>query len=608
MRDWAMKIIRVMRVSQARHLGVMLGLYLLASTTVVMQIDDYRGENPMLKKLLLPLVAAEMVLSLASCGGGSTSVAALTPASAAPAPQSAPLSAQDALATQTPIKHLVVIYGENISFDHYFGTYPTATNPAGEPKFTALANTPSVNGLSQALLTANPNSTNAANGAGAANPFRLDRSQAGTSDQNHNYTPEQQAVDNGAMDLFPKYTGTAGNGGSGAFNTKGLVMGYFDGNTVTALWNYAQHFAISDNAFADQYGPSTPGALNLVSGQTNGMVIGANTANSTSFFVSDTQGGYTLVNDADPTGDACASTSKNVHMTGKNIGDLLNAKGITWGWFEGGFNLQTVNANGSTGCSRNTTSPILNASTNDYIPHHQPFQYYASTANPNHLRPSSTAAIGSSVVTGGKSADPANHQYDLDDFFTALSAGNFPSISFLKASGYQDGHAGYSDPLDEQANIVKIVNFVQSQPDWSNTAIIIAYDDSDGWYDHLMTAITNGSFDATSDQVTAPGACGVAGTTKVQGGVAGTGPVNGRCGPGMRQPFVLISPLAKGNYVDHTLVTQASVVRFIEDNWLAGERLGGGSFDATTGVINGMFNFQGPPLPRLYLLETTGEP
>src|SRR5580698_8371997 len=83
--------------------------------------------------------------------------------------------------TATPIKHIVIIFGENRSFDHYFGTYPNALNPAGEPQFHAAPGTPTVNGLSTALLTNNPN-LNPANGSGAANPFRLDRSQANTQD------------------------------------------------------------------------------------------------------------------------------------------------------------------------------------------------------------------------------------------------------------------------------------------------------------------------------------------------------------------------------------------------------------------------------------------
>src|ERR1700729_2849200 len=96
----------------------------------------------------------------------------------------APLAASaqdDYTPTATPIKHVVVIFGENISFDHYWGTYPYAKNPAGEPEFHAAPGTPSVNGLNNGLLTANPNFLNTTlNGTGAANPFRLDRAQAAT--------------------------------------------------------------------------------------------------------------------------------------------------------------------------------------------------------------------------------------------------------------------------------------------------------------------------------------------------------------------------------------------------------------------------------------------
>src|SRR5579872_67634 len=176
------------------------------------------------------------------------------------------------LKTATPIKHLVVIFGENRSFDHYFGTYPNAANPQGEIPFVAKQGTPATNNYlaNPLLLTNNPN-LNPANGAGATNPFRLDRTQANTKSQNHAYTPEQEAYDNGNADLFPKFTGRGTPGGVGAFGTTGQVMGYFDGNTVTALWNYAQHFAMNDNAYTDTYGPSSPGALEVVSGQTNGM-------------------------------------------------------------------------------------------------------------------------------------------------------------------------------------------------------------------------------------------------------------------------------------------------------------------------------------------------
>ena len=503
----------------------------------------------------------------------------------------------NSLKTKYPIKHLVVIFNENISFDHYFGTYPNALNPEGEPLFEpAKATQRDINNLlsSPTLLDANPN-LNPANGAGATNPFRLDRTQANTADQGHGYTPEQQAYDGGKNDLFPEFTGKATNGGAGAFGTKGQVMGYFDGNTVTAFWNYAQNYAMSDNSWSDQYGPSTPGALNMFSGQTNGAVVPAGLTAST---VPDGAGGLTLINDTDPTGDVCSSQTSQVSFTGKNIGDLLNTADIPWGTFMGGFNLQTINNNGTSGCGRTTLSQVIGAATADYIPHHAWMQYYKSTANMTHARPTSTKAIGYTTVPGTKKVDPANHAYDLQDFFTAVGSGNYPAVSFIKASAYQDGHPGYSNPLDEQAGVVNLINFLQQQPDWDSTAVIIAYDDSDGWADHAFAKTTQPSF-SSADALNGAGICGVIGTTEPKG-VNGL-PVAGRCGPGTRQPFLVISPYAKKNYVSHVLITQASIPQFIEDNWLNGERLGGGAFDATTGSIMDMFDFTQKKSAKLIL-------
>ncbi|WP_446333328.1 phospholipase C [Burkholderia pseudomallei] len=546
----------------------------------------------MFRRAWIATACAGSAIALYACGGTDSN---------------APVTSQNALRTATPIKHLVVIYGENVSFDHYFGTYPNAANPPGEPAFSAASGTPSINGLSGLLLTANPNATNPANGAGASNPFRLDRTQAATADQNHAYTAEEQAYDNGLADLFPKYTGNGSSGGASAFGTTGQVMGYFDGNTVTALWNYAQRFAMSDNAYTSTYGPSTPGALNVIAGQTDGMQIvktskAVSTLAKTSYYINDGQGGLTMINDVDPGYDVCSSTTDQAMMSGKNIGDLLNARNVTWGGFMGGFNLSTTNANGTTGCKRSTIATAVNAATTDYIPHHNWFQYYASTANPQHTRPSSIAAIGSSVQTDGKTPEPANHQYDSDDFFAAVKAGNFPSVSFLKAPAAQDAHAGYSDPLDEQQFVTKVVNFLQQQPDWASTAVIVTYDDSDGWYDHAYTAPTRASFDAV-DQLNGNGTCGSGAATTGINGAA----VNGRCGPGTRIPFVVVSPWAKQNYVSHTLIDQASVVRFIEDNWLGGQRIGGGSFDATAGDMRDLFDFSGAVNKTpLYLDPTLG--
>jgi phospholipase C len=490
--------------------------------------------------------------------------------------------------TETPIKHLVVIFNENRSFDHYFATYPNAANPSGSIPFVPKPHTPKVNNLANANLLVNNPNNNAANGTGATDPFRLDRTQANTRSQNHAYTPEQQAVDNGKEDLFPKFTGRGTAGGAGAFGTNGQVLGYFDGNTTTAFWNYAQHFAMSDNAWTDTFGPSTPGALEVVSGQTNGAVNIVGTSTQT---VPDSQGGLTLIGDTDPGNDACSSTTSTVLMDGKNIGDLLNDEHISWGSFMGGFDLTLKNANGTTGCARSTLSTVVGAATADYIPHHAWFQYYKSTANPTHARPSSVHAIGHTYAADHKTLDPANHAYDLEDFYAAVRAGHLPAVSYIKMPAYQDGHAGYSDPLDEQAGNVELINFLQKQPEWRETAVIITYDDSDGWYDHQYLAPKSASYDPTADQVNGPGQCGLGATKQPAPKGLNGQPVNGRCGPGTRVPFIVISPYAKTNHVSSTYISQASVVRFIEDNWLNGKRLGGGSFDATTGSIMDMFDF-----------------
>jgi phospholipase C len=468
--------------------------------------------------------------------------------------------------TTTPIKHVIVIFQENVSFDHYFATYPVATNPAGEPVFKARPGTPTVDGLPGDLLINNTNS---------ANPFRLDRSQAATCDQDHNYTDEQKAYHAGLLDKFVEFAGN-----SGPACNPNQVMGYFDGNTVTAIWNYAQHFAISDNHFGTVFGPSSPGALNLVSGQTSG----ADVYNLTTPFGQDSIASA-VVGDPQPRFDDC-STREVLGMTGTNIGDLLNAAGLTWGWFQGGFRpSSTVNGKAVCGTVHTGSNGL---STKDYIPHYEPFQYYASTANPHHLAPSAVDRIGTT--------DQANHQYDLIDFWNAAQSGHLPEVTFLKARAFQDGHAGYSDPLAEQTFLVDTINRLQEMREWESTAVLIAYDDSDGWYDHVMPPIVSQS-DTSLDALTGAGSCGT----------APAGSLQGRCGYGPRLPLLVISPFAKENFVDHTVSDQSSILRFIEDNWGLG-RIGGQSFDEKAGSLLNLFDFKRGRSERLFLDTSTGQP
>ena len=147
-----------------------------------------------------------------------------------------------------------------------------------------------------------------------------------------------------------------------------------------------------------------------------------------------------------------------------------------------------------------------------------------------------------------------------------------------------------------------MINKLQSLPSWHETAVIIADDDSDGWYDHQMPPIVNQSSspdDALTGTSCGDGSAALAGLTAAH--------AQGRCGYGPRLPLLLISPYAKSNYVDHTLTDQTSILRFVEDNWLGGQRIGNGSFDAIAGSINGMFNFTAPMNQKLYL-DANGEP
>ncbi len=579
--------------------------------------------------LLVGLVAAAAAVSSASAGGGG--------------------------GTATPIKHLVVIFQENVSFDHYFGTYPFASNTDGQP-FLAPAGTPAVDGLRPATDPSIPAALRHSSDLTVSNPnislpSRLDSSATGlpgsaggqlTCDQDHNYSDEQQAFDGGLMDQFVQSVGNGG--GLSPFGTpcqKSIVMDYYDGNTVTGLWNYAQRFAMSDNSYSPTFGPSSPGAINLASGDT-GNVDTAHEANGPSIATSakpnadltpDGLGGYSLTSDAQPYWDDC-STRDAVALKGTNIGDELNGAGLSWGWFQGGFRPTTsftVAAAATGHAGQSTATFIPNEFTgsfagkvvpphasnqalcdavhpvgvavggsgqygykDDYIAHHEPFQYYASTANPHHLTIPTDGSgndtlaglqeIGTDTqhyLAGVPQFDTPNHNYDLTDFdqlVTAIAAGELPAsalpaVSFLKAPGYQDGHAAYSDPADEQRFVVSEIDALMKSPAWSSTAVVVAYDDSDGWYDHVYSGITNPSL-SPADNLTNPtlGTISAANPTSQQCGPKPqtTAPLageQGRCGFGPRQPFLVVSPCAKSDAVDHNLSDLASVPNFIEYNW-----------------------------------------
>jgi len=172
---------------------------------------------------------------------------------------------------------------------------------------------------------------------------------------------------------------------------------------------------------------------------------------------------------------------------------------------------------------------------------------------------------------------------DFDALVAAINHGfvspdHLPALSLLKAPGYQDGHAAYSDPLDEQDFIVREINALEHTPDWSSTAVVIAYDD----FRRLLRPRVSAACTTRRTRRAWPtrrsaglpqrtGLCGKASDTPLAG-------QNGRCGYGPRLPLLVISPWAGHGHIDHTFTDQSSIIKFVEDNWHL-PRIAG-SFDA----------------------------
>ena len=309
----------------------------------------------------------------------------------------------------------------------------------------------------------------------------------------------------------------------------------------------------------DTFGPSTPGAINVVSGNTYGTICGPASSNinapvctaapgsaPTTPGTPAAQGPGTNYSDSDPNYDKCSATQDGntaagtIQMGGTNIGDLLDQAKAHLGLVPGRLRVPGLHA-GSVRLEQGEPSDCTGTHTNnrratvtDYSPHHEPFEYYASTANPQHLPPTSVSMIGHQ--------DQANHQYDLADFLAAADHDNLPAVSYLKAAEYQDGHAGYSDPLDEQTCLADTINHLEQLPTWKSTAVVVLYDDSR----RLVRPPAGADPDPVASvdrRPSAPGQCGA-------------NPAEGRHRPRARssrdatasaaQPLLVISPFASG--------------------------------------------------------------
>ncbi|HSY60967.1 MAG TPA: alkaline phosphatase family protein [Cytophaga sp.] len=352
------------------------------------------------------------------------------------------------------VKHVVVIYMENHSFDNLYGEFAGA-NGLYNAASANMIQTDSNNNVYAHLpvVIGSPNAsafpTNLAN-----KYFNIDQYvPAGqeTPDVLHRYYQEQMQINGGKMDKYAVYNS----------NSKGLSQGYYQTSLLPML-PFAQKYVLCDNFFHSAFGgsflnhmwliaaasPTFPGAPSSIVAtlDANGHPITDGAVTPDGYVVNTS---YT-VNNPHP---ASANSSTLVpNQTIPTIGDRLNDKGVTWAWYSGGWN-DALQGNP--------------ASTFQY--HHQPFAYFTNYADGTQAK--------------------ADHLKDEMEFMNAANNGTLPAVSFVKPLGAQNEHPGYSNVIDGENHAVALINAVLNGPNGKDAVIIITYDENGGFWDHVAPPV-----------------------------------------------------------------------------------------------------------------------
>ncbi|HVO08701.1 MAG TPA: acid phosphatase [Burkholderiaceae bacterium] len=469
------------------------------------------------------------------------------------------------------IDTVVVIFAENRAFDTLYGLFPGANgipgvNPSAVGDFVAQKD---FNGAVLPVLppawgglTANgqPVTVTQAQSAGMPNrPFRID-DPAGlngsgvvvsqditTRDLVHRYYNNIMQIGDGSNDRFAAYS-----------DAGGLSMGYYDGSKMK-LWQVAQRYTLADNFFMGAFGGSymnhvylvcacvpvvpnvdaTPSKalLSEVDTDAQGRVRLVPAANMPASVLDgaprykhddaltpkEPDGSAFTVNTMQPpyqpsgnepvaNGDTrYADPSRPTTLTPQTlatIGDRLDAKGVSWAWYSGAW--AAASAEPATAAARK----IIYRGKVRFQPHHQPFNYFANFDPQRH-------------------ADRRGaHLLDFDArFYADADAGQLPHVAFYKPQGNLNQHAGYANVADGDAHIAEVIERLQKSPQWSKMMIVVTYDENGGFWDHVRV------------------------------------PKGDRWGPGTRVPALIVSPLAKRGFVDHTPYDTGSILRFITRRW-----------------------------------------
>ena len=408
----------------------------------------------------------------------------------------------------TKINHVVVLYLENRSFDNLYGEFSGAEGLSAATRVTQMDSL----GAAYGVL---PEASNAGLPLTLPNtPFPIEQyitADKPTRDLVHRYYQEQSQIDGGKMDKFVAVS-----------DAKGLAMGFYH-TAALPLAVEARNYTLMDHFFHSAFGGSFLNHIYLIAAAPPPFPA------APASVVAQLDASGNLLKDGAVTPDGFAvNTSYTVNaphpatatvlvpnLTMPTIGDRLSEKNVSWAWYSGGWSDALAGNPGAL-----------------FQFHHQPFAYFANFAD-------------------GTTAK-AQHLKDEKDFLAAAAAGTLPSVSFVKPSGLENEHPGYTDLLTGEKHVLDLINAVRNGPNWKDAAIIVTYDENGGFWDHV-----------------AP-------------------PVRDKWGPGTRVPTLIISPYAKRGFVDKTPYETVSILGLIERRWGITPL---GTRDAAAGDLTTAFDF-----------------
>ena len=393
-------------------------------------------------------------------------------------------SASAALTGIHKIQHVVVIMQENRSFDQYFGTFPGANG-------IAMAN-----GVPTACLPSDA--------GGCKRPF-VDHRDV-TVGGPHSAANSTNVVDGGKMDGYLTESEKATQGcvasNAGCPVDPTNVLGYHPESDIPNYWGYARNFVLQDRMFEPDASWSLPEHLFQVSGWSASC-----TSHVVASCTSDlTQAGFRPDNGADPTNVGLNPISPIYAWT--DLTYLMHKASVPWGYY--------VVPGTEPDCQNAATLSCAPVAQQPYTPGiWNPLPYFDTVRADNQ--------VGN--IKG------------VSNFYTDAHAGTLPAVSWVVPSGDVSEHAPLGSVSAGQSYVTSLVNAVMNGPDWSSTAIFVAWDDWGGFYDHVAPPSVDGN------------------------------------GYGLRVPGIVISPYAKHGYVDHQTLSFDAYLKFIEDDFLGGQRL-----------------------------------